>query len=76
MKRRLLSLCLISQVMIFCLLIFFGCDSAEKARDELTGDRAVKQYHKSRKEIEKITERQRERYGAIQEDEEHGNKNK
>jgi len=42
-----------------------GCDSGEKMVDEVTGNRAVKQYHKSKKDIEKITEQQAERYKSI-----------
>jgi len=42
-----------------------GCDSGEKTIDEVTGNRAVKQYHKSKKDIEKITEQQAERYKNI-----------
>jgi len=46
-----------------------GCDSGEKMVDEVTGNRAVKQYHKSKKDIEKITEQQAERYESIPDDE-------
>ena len=42
-----------------------GCDSGEKVLDEATGRRAVKQYHKSKKDLEKIEEQQAERYRAI-----------
>ena len=45
-----------------------GCDSGEKMADEVTGNRAVKQYHKSKKDIEKITEQQAERYKNIPDD--------
>jgi len=45
-----------------------GCDSGEKTVDEVTGNRAVKQYHKSKKDIEKITEQQAERYKNIPDD--------
>ena len=45
-----------------------GCDSGEKMVDEATGNRAVKQYHKSKKDIEKITEQQAERYKSILDD--------
>ena len=45
-----------------------GCDSGEKMVDEVTGNRAVKQYHKSKKDIEKITEQQAERYKSIPDD--------
>lgn len=50
--------------------IFSGCDSGEKVLDEVTGHRAVKQYHKSKKDIEKIKEQQAERYRAISDEEE------
>jgi len=45
-----------------------GCDSGEKAVDEITGNRAVKQYHKSKKDIEKIADQQAERYKSIPDD--------
>jgi hypothetical protein len=47
-----------------------GCDSGEKVVDEVTGHRAVKQYHKSKKDLEKIEEQQTERYKAIPDDDE------
>ena len=45
-----------------------GCDSGEKVIDEVTGNRAVKQYHKSKKDIEKIADQQAERYKSIPDD--------
>jgi hypothetical protein len=57
------------QVMISSLVIFSGCDSGEKARDELTGNRAVKQYHQSTKNVEKIVDRQTEKHKSITDDE-------
>ena len=45
-----------------------GCDSCEKMVDEVTGNRAVKQYHKLKKDIQKITEKQAERYNSIPDD--------
>ena len=69
MKNQFLRLCLVVQVMISALVIFSGCDSGEKARDELTGNRAVKQYHKSTKDIGKITDRQTEKFKSIPDDE-------
>jgi len=45
-----------------------GCDSGEKALEEVTGKRAVKQYHKSKKDIEKIADQQAERYKSIPDD--------
>lgn len=51
------------------LVIFAGCDSGQKALDEITGNRAVKQYHKSKKDIEKISKQQAEKYQNIPDDE-------
>jgi hypothetical protein len=56
-------------ISLIALGIMSGCDSGEKMADELTGNRAVKQYHKSKKDIEKITEQQAERYESIPDDE-------
>ena len=50
------------------LSMIWGCDSGEKAADEITGNRAVKQYHKSKKDIEKIENRQAQRYKSIPDD--------
>lgn len=47
-----------------------GCDTGEKAVDELTGNRAVKQYHKSTKDVEKIADRQTQKFQSIADDEE------
>jgi hypothetical protein len=65
MKKGLLGYSLGIFVVISGLLVFAGCDSAEKARDELTGNRAVKQYHKSTKDIGKIVDRQTEKYKSL-----------
>ncbi len=51
----------------FCMI--GGCDSGKEAIDEATGHRALKQYHKSKKDIEKIAEKQAERYEGIPDDE-------
>lgn len=56
------------------LLMFSGCDSGEKARDELTGSRAVKQYHQSTKKVEKIVDRQTEKHKSIPDDEKQDSK--
>ena len=42
-----------------------GCDSGEKVIDEATGNRAVKQYHQSKDDIEKIAGQQEERLNKI-----------
>ena len=52
-----------------------GCDSGEKMVDEVTGNRAVKQYHKSKKDIEKISEQQAERYKSIPDDDDKKDEN-
>jgi len=49
-------------------LIIGSCDSGKKTVDEVTGSRAVKQYHKSKKDIEKIADQQAERYDSIPDD--------
>jgi hypothetical protein len=69
MKKRVLGSCLAMPVMISALVIFAGCDSGEKARDELTGNRAVKQYHQSTKDIGKVVDRQTEKLKSIPDDE-------
>jgi len=69
MKKHFLNLCLGMKVMISALVIFAGCDSGEKARDELTGNRAVKQYHQSTKDIGKVVDRQTEKHKGIPDEE-------
>jgi hypothetical protein len=69
MKKHFLNLCLGMKVMISALVIFAGCDSGEKARDELTGNRAVKQYHQSTKDIGKVVDRQTEKHKSIPDEE-------
>ena len=55
-------------VLIIGLGMIGGCDSGEKVVEEVTGHRAVKQYQKSKKDLEKIEEQQAERYKAIPDD--------
>jgi len=69
MKKWLLCHWLSMLGMISGLLVFAGCDSGEKARDELTGNRAVKQYHQSTKDIGKIVDRQTEKHKSVPDDE-------
>lgn len=47
-----------------------GCESSEKVVDEVTGNRAVKQYEKIEKDLEKLEIQQTERYKSIPGDEE------
>ena len=69
MKKWILRFFFVTPLMMAGPVIFSGCDSGEKARDELTGNRAVKQYHKSTKDIGKIVDRQAEKYQTIPDDE-------
>jgi hypothetical protein len=60
-------------IMIFILIYFIipGCgDSGKEAVDGITGNRAVKQFHKSKEDIEKIADKQAEKYESILKDEE------
>lgn len=51
------------------IFIFTGCDTGQQAVDEVTGNRAVKQYHKSSKDLEKIANQQEQRFDGIGEEE-------
>ena len=63
--RRLPRLWMAFVIMLAGLGVVMGCDSGEKVVDEVTGNRAVKQYHKSKEDIRKIAEQQAEKYGRI-----------
>jgi hypothetical protein len=69
MKKWILRFCLVTPLTMAGLALLSGCDSGEKARDELTGNRAVKQYHQSTKDIGKIVDRQAEKYKTIPDEE-------
>jgi cell division protein FtsW (lipid II flippase) len=56
-------------VMLVGIVMISACDSAKDVVDEATGNRAVKQYHRSKKRIDKIAEQQVERYDNILPDE-------
>ena len=61
---------LLNIVMGFALVVMTGaCDSGEKVVDEVTGNRAVKQYHNAKKDVDRITDQQTHRYEQIVEDE-------
>lgn len=47
-----------------------ACDSGEKVVDEVTGNRAVKQFHQSKEDLSDIADRQDERFKDIPEEEE------
>ena len=42
-----------------------SCESGEKVVDEVTGNRAVKQYQKIEKDMKKLESQQAERYESI-----------
>jgi hypothetical protein len=73
MKKQVIYRFLVMLVMISA-PVFAGCDSGEKARDELTGNRAVKQYHQSTKNVEKIVDRQTDKHQSIPDDEKENDK--
>ena len=65
---------MVTQLAAAGLFMFSGCDSGEKARDELTGNRAVKQYHQSTKKVEKIVDRQTEKHKSMPDEEKQDSK--
>jgi len=62
-------------VILFGLAVFTGCDSGKETIDEVTGNRAVKQYHKSEEDIKDIADQQSERVGSIPEEDDDDDKN-
>lgn len=56
--------------LIALLFLSPGCDSGKEVVEEVTGSRAVKQYHEMKKDTGKIAEQQEARYGTIPGDEE------
>lgn len=61
---------IIKCLMLIC-FIFPGCgDSGKEAVDELTGNRAVKQFHKFKEDIENSANKQAKKYDSILTDEE------
>jgi len=70
-RNRLFMALLLMTVGIFML---GGCDSGEKVVDKVTGNEAVKEYHKLKKDIGKIADQQAKRYNDIlDEDKKDGN---
>jgi len=60
---------------LFCGLS--GCDSGKKAVDEVTGNRALKQYEKAKEDLKAIEEKEKEKYDAVSDEENQENqKNK
>ena len=61
---RLMKILFMNVLIMMFALTLWGCgDGGKDAVDELTGNRAVKQYHKSKEDIENIADKQAEKYG-------------
>jgi len=63
MIRLMKNLFMNALIIIFALTLWACGDSGKEAVDELTGNRAVKQFHKSKEDIENIDNKQAEKYG-------------
>jgi hypothetical protein len=48
-------------IVLFCAGVM-GCDSGKDAVDDVTGSKSVKQFQKSKKDIDKAVQRQAEKY--------------
>ena len=55
-------------LMMVGIFMLIGCDSGKKTVDKVTGNEAVKQYHKMKKDIEKIADQQTKKYNEILDD--------
>jgi hypothetical protein len=53
-----------------------ACDSGKEVVDEATGHRAVKQYHRTKKEADRIAEQQRQRYDQIEDEQKSADQDK
>ncbi|RPI79813.1 MAG: hypothetical protein EHM45_01280 [Desulfobacteraceae bacterium] len=61
---------------IVCGILFgglSGCDSGKKAVDEVTGNRALKQFEKAKDDVKALEEKTKERDKAALEEENQGN---
>jgi hypothetical protein len=66
MKNLIRPYLLISALLsIGGLSLLFGCDSGEEAIEELTGKKAVERFQKTKKNIEKISDKQKKKYDKI-----------
>ncbi len=57
-------------LMMVGIFMLGGCDSGENIVDKVTGNQDVKQYHKLKKDIEKIADQQAKRYNKILDEDE------
>jgi hypothetical protein len=54
-------------LMPFVIFFFMSCDSSKKTIDKVTGNEAVKQFEKSKNEIDKEAEKQNRRITKVDE---------
>ena len=52
----------------FVFVISIGCDSGKKTIDQVTGNEDIKQYHKSKGDIDNVVDKQTERLNSINKD--------
>lgn len=62
------------QILVFFLSVILfsglsGCDSGKKAVDEATGNRALQQFEKVKKDVKAIEEKEKEKYDAVSDEE-------
>jgi hypothetical protein len=64
---------LLRMILLFIILFVFGvmagCDSSKKAVDEVTGNRALQQFEKVKKDVQAIEEKEKEKYDAVSDEE-------
>jgi len=65
MKEGISGLCRRGSLLACAVFLLCACESGEKAVDEFTGNRAVKQYHKSTKDVERITDQQTRKFQTV-----------
>jgi hypothetical protein len=66
--RRYFHVLIALIIMLFGSTMINGCDTGKDAVDEMTGNRALKQYHKSTRDIDKIAKQQAERLNGFQDE--------
>jgi len=66
--KKCFHLCILL-AMSFFIVMSIGCDSGKKTIDQVTGNEDVKQYQKSKEDIDNIVDKQTERLNSINKDE-------
>jgi hypothetical protein len=73
MKRFFWPVCMICFLFSMSFVFLTGCDSGKKAVDEVTGNRALEQFEKAKKDVKAIEEKTKERNKAALDDEKQEN---